>query len=345
VLVGVHTAYPTRHARFAHRFEAILDHNRLEHIRLDVGEPSFWDRVRNLDLFIYWWGHEYYERQLALSVIPLVELELEVPCLPNMRTCWAYDDKIREYYMMRLHGYPMAESWVFWDLNQALDWMEAADLPLVFKLRGGAGSSNVVLVKDRPSGRRLIRRMFKSGMTSGNVHLSVVRRIGNNPWRTLYGWAAGARLKLHPRRATPGRELHKNYVLFQRYLPGNDYDTRVTVIGDRAFAFRRYNGPKDFRASGSGRMNWDRDMIDLRFVRLAFEISSFFRFQSMAYDFLYDSDRSPSLCELSYTYVDAAVRECPGFWDASLRWHEGHFWPQYCLLADALDLPDMRQPD
>lgn len=33
-----------------------------------------------------------------------------------------------------------------------------------------------------------------------------------------------------------GIELQSGYVLFQEFLPGNSYDTRVTVIGDRAFA-------------------------------------------------------------------------------------------------------------
>ena len=32
-------------------------------------------------------------------------------------------------------------------------------------------------------------------------------------------------------------QTEKNYVLFQKFLPNNSFDTRVTVIGNRAFAY------------------------------------------------------------------------------------------------------------
>jgi len=83
----------------------------------------------------------------------------------------------------------------------------------------------------------------------------------------------------------------------------------------------------------------------MRFIQKAFEISKTMNFQSMAYDSLYDERGNVALCEISYTYVDSAVYNCPGYWDSSLNWHEGHFWPQYCQLMDALKLPDLKQPD
>ena len=64
----------------------------------------------------------------------------------------------------------------------------------------------------------------------------------------------------------------------------------------------------------------------------------------MAYDFLYDKDRNPWFCEISYSFVDTAVERCPGYWDTDLDWHEGHWWPQYFQLMDALDVPDLKQP-
>jgi hypothetical protein len=68
-------------------------------------------------------------------------------------------------------------------------------------------------------------------------------------------------------------------------------------------------------------------------------------FQSMAYDFLYDENGEAAFCEISYTYADFAIHDSPGYWDSSLNWHEGHFWPQYCQLIDALKMPDLRQPE
>jgi hypothetical protein len=65
----------------------------------------------------------------------------------------------------------------------------------------------------------------------------------------------------------------------------------------------------------------------------------------MAYDFLYDEHGNIRCCEMSYTYDDIAVRNCPGYWDKDLRWYEGHYWPQFCHIQDMLMLPRLKQPD
>jgi hypothetical protein len=145
--------------------------------------------------------------------------------------------------------------------------------------------------------------------------------------------------------ASPFWRRHKNYVLFQRFLPGNNFDTRVTVIGDRAFAFRRMVRDDDFRASGSGRIDYDSTKIDPRCLEIAFATSRKMGFQSMAYDFLRNEDGEPEFCEVSYTYVSSAVHNCPGYWDTRLNWHEGHYWPEHLHLIDALMLPDLKAPE
>lgn len=347
MLVGIQKERITGYSPYMRRFETILDFNGIKHVRLEADAPDFWAQVSRLNLFIYWWGHSNNERQVALTIIPIVENEMGIACLPNIRTCWSYDDKIRQYYLLRKYGFPIIPSWIFWDKKQALDWLENAPLPVVFKLKGGAGSSNVVLVDNKRLGQKLISKMFSTGMKSGHVPW------GNTLWKDL-GFKITARHFCGNaiRRtgevfgfASRGWELHKNYVLFQKFLPNNAYDTRVTVIGDRAFAFRRFNRPNDFRSSGSGRIDYDINKIDMKFVEKAFEVSKAMNFQSMAYDFLYDENGEVAFCEISYTYVASVVYDCPGYWDSLLDWHEGHFWPQYCQLIDALKLPDLRQPE
>jgi hypothetical protein len=83
----------------------------------------------------------------------------------------------------------------------------------------------------------------------------------------------------------------------------------------------------------------------MRCVEIAFDISQKMRFQSMAYDFLHNEQDQPEFCEISYTYVSSAVRNCPGYWDTDLNWHEGHFWPEHLHLIDALGLPDLKVPE
>ena len=123
-------------------------------------------------------------------------------------------------------------------------------------------------------------------------------------------------------------------------MPGNRYDTRVTVIGDRAFVFRRFNRPDDFRASGSGRIDWDREQVDEASVRLAFRAARCLRTQSLAVDLLQHDGRA-LLAEISYTYASWAVRDCPGHWvlrgdadSGSLTWSEGSMHPEDAIFDD-----------
>ena len=212
----------------------------------------------------------------------------------------------------------------------------------MFKLRNGAGSENVVLIDPVRQGKRIIQKMFGRGIVPtfngfGDVHGRFKKSYLN------FRHFVGQKIKGRP--TSDFWQVHKDYVLFQKFLMNNDYDTRVTVIGGRAFAFRRLNRPKDFRSSGSGRIDYAVDKIDLKFVSKALEISRAMGFQSMAYDWLYDENGDVSFCEISYTYEAPAVYRCPGYWDENSNWHEGHYWPQFFQLVDALGISDLKQPE
>jgi hypothetical protein len=247
---------------------------------------------------------------------------------------------------LKHHGFPVVESWIFWSKKEALNWIENAVFPLIFKLKGGAGSRNVVLVKTKSQAKRLINRMFHRGIFSRGIPgFGNVKFKDFNLYKTIHRWGGNILRKLRDEDISPFWQIHKNYVMFQKFLDKNDFDTRVTIIGKRAFAFRRFSRYKDFRSSGSGKIDCNVDKIDRVFIKKSFEISNKMKFPSMAYDFLYNENGEPGLCEISYTYSDVAVRNCPGYWDSKLNWHRGHYWPQYFHLMDALNLPDLKQPD
>jgi len=186
--------------------------------------------------------------------------------------------------------------------------------------------------------------MFGRGILLGNVPGNFKIKIIDFKWGKFF---VQILKKLY--RVCKGREINfqwrkeKNYVYFQKFLPSNGHDTRITIIGNRAFAFRRFTRNKDFRSSGSGKINYDMQAIDKKFIKIAFDISKNLDFQSMAYDFLWDG-KNPALCEMSYTYADMAVYDCPGFLDSNLNWHEGHHWPQFFHLVDLLQMPSLKRP-
>lgn len=131
-----------------------------------------------------------------------------------------------------------------------------------------------------------------------------------------------------------GRE--KGYIYFQNFIPDNKYDTRITVIGNRAFGFRRMVRKNDFRASGSGNIDYDLSKINTKCVAIAFEVAEKLQSQSMAFDFIEDENSNPLIVEVSYCYLASAVKACNGHWDKDLNRHEGAMWPQDAILSDIL---------
>jgi len=340
MLVGIYNDPYRKFNKFLERYEKILDYNNINHIWLESSQIDFWEKIRTLDLFIFRWGVSDSSHQIADSIIPIIEKELRIKCLPDYITSWPYENKIKEYYLLKQHGFPIIDTYIFWDKIVALAWLETAKFPMIFKLKGGAGSKNVILIRKKRQAVKFLNKMFGKGLIPRVIDRNKInikreiRHLGGNLLRKIKG-----------EEILPLWQLQKNYILFQKYLPDNKYDTRITVIGDRAFGFRRFNRKGDFRASGSGRIDYDVEKVDKRCIEIAFSVSKKMHFQTMAYDFLFALDDEPQFSEISYTYLDTAIYNCPGYWDSNLNWHDGHFWPQHCQLVDALSLPYLKQPN
>jgi glutathione synthase/RimK-type ligase-like ATP-grasp enzyme len=336
--IGIHYDHGKEMYPFCQIYEKILEFNKIDFVRLHIDETGFWEKAAVCDVIIFRWGHNHSISQLAKTILPIIENEMKVKVFPNQKTCWHYDDKITQYYLLSFYGYPIIKSWIFWDKTDATNWIKEADFPLVLKLKKGAGSTNVLLIKNEMQAVLFIKKLFNRGTLSTDFNLSKSTYLRRKAGKLL------RKLSLRKKIADEFWEIEKDYVLFQKFLSGNEFDTRVTVIGGRAFAFRRMNRIADFRASGSGSLDHDISKIDPVFITKALEISARMGFQSMAYDFIYDEFRQPGICEISYTYNDLAVLKCPGYWDKQLNWHEGHYYPQYFQLIDLLNLPDLKNP-
>ena len=283
--------------------------------------------------------HVQQDKQSLQRILYAIEHYLKIPVFPESQTAWHYDEKVAQWYLFDALRAPQPQSWVFWDRERALSWADTACYPVVFKLSVGAGASNVRKIETRDEALRFIERMFGPGMFPMTMNeyrsdpsIRSLAQMKTLLWRTMHA-AKYALFGAYPPLPDTWWKPEHGYALFQEFLPGNAFDTRVTVIGDRAFAFRRMNRPGDFRASGSGNIDYDQGKIDRRCLEIAFETSRKGGFQTMAYDFLY-KDKSPVICEICYTFVDTAVYACPGHWDSNLTWHEGKMWPEEAQIED-----------
>jgi hypothetical protein len=294
----------------------------VEHVVADMKKDGALANLADCDGLMWHWFHLPNDKQSVPKILDAVELGLKKKVWPNHATRFHFDEKTAQHYFFQAIGAPYIKSWAFWKKPEAMAFLAQAAYPLVFKLSSGAGSTNVQLIRSRAEGERIASLMFGHGIYAS--------RPKNEP--------VGDRL----RRLLTGNpnvffQVHKNYAYFQEFLPGNDHDIRITVIGGRAFGFIRYNRDNDFRASGSGKISYDLAKIPLEAVRVAHQISQRQGFQSMAYDFLYDKEGAVAIGEISYGYMDSAVHACPGHWDRDLNWHEGHVWPQDAHVDDFLD--------
>lgn len=326
-------------------YKEILNFNSIPFKVYNSGNIEF---VKDLNdcYFIFKWGHDHHSRQLAETILPVMELS-GIKCFPNYNTAWHYDDKVKQYFLLSKNGFPVVPSYVFYDKHEALNWVETeCSFPTVFKLKGGAGSLSVFLIKDKKQAIRKINQLFGMGISQNELNIrQTINTLNYDLKKIIKFYAIGIRNRYLTKDKNAYWLKHKNYAYFQEFMPGNEWDTRVTTAGLRAHAFRRFTRPGDFRASGSNRWDISPENIDIRMVRIALDVSAYFGFQAMAYDFVYDPKGEPKIVEMSYLYGGAGYPDfMNGYWDNNLIWHEGRFWPQFFELMDFLELPDLKLP-
>jgi glutathione synthase/RimK-type ligase-like ATP-grasp enzyme len=304
---------------------------------VNAWEPDIFTQLAGCDGFMWRFGYRPPERLVAMRVLASIEHALGLPVFPSWKSAWHFEDKISQYYLLQAAGVPMPRTWVFWHEDAALEFVRRASYPLVIKLANGYRSGNVRLLKDREDAEYWTRQLFGPGVWSFGP------RPDDAPFRRVLRRAkASARALAGAASPLPSLrdQLQRGYLYVQEFLPGNEFDTRITVIGNRAFGYRRLNRPGDFRASGSGRPDWDASQIDLEMVRLAFLAARRLGTQSVAVDAMRRGD-DRVLGEVSYTYVSWMVRDCPGHWtldgdpdSGDLRWVEGHMAPDDAIFDD-----------
>lgn len=337
------TAQVAIHHRERSFSERWIEYCKLQGISYKVVNCLDSDIIKHLSssgALLWHWNHGDPREQLVARHVIMGAEAMGIKVFPSVSTCWHFDDKIAQKYLLEAIGAPLVPTYVFYDLEEALYWIDRVSFPKVFKLRKGAGSSNVKLVHSASEARAVIERAFSLGFYAvprygrdALIRYRIAKKRGDL-------WSAIKRIPktlatIRNSKRMMGRE--KGYVYFQDFIPHNNFDTRVTVIGDRAFAFTRNVRPGDFRASGSGDCIHDTGRINLKCVEIAFDVTRKVGSQSMAFDFVVGEQQQPLILEVSYAYLPQAVHSCPGYWDGKLNWYKGHFWPQDAILIDLLN--------
>jgi len=321
------------------RWIAYCKEQNISYKLVDAYKNNIIEQIANCDIFMW---HFYqnstkdflFAKQLFASIEAAGKL-----VFPSLAMTWHFDDKVAQKYLLEAIDAPLVESYVFYDEKEALAWLEKTAIPLVFKLRGGAGSQNVKLLKTKDVVKQHIRKAFRKGFSQYDGFSILKDRFqkftkGKDTFKGVLH--AFVRL-LYPTTYAKVKGRDKGYIYFQKFIPNNDTDTRVIVIGKRAFAIKRKVRENDFRASGGGFIIYDSNEIDIQTVKISFDISKKLTLDCVAFDFVFDEKNNPLIVEISYGFAIEAYDPCPGYWDDQLNWHKGSFNPQAWMIDDLIE--------
>lgn len=296
------------------------------------------DELKNCEVLMWHWHHNDYKAQLfAKQLILSVEM-MGIKVFPNTYTGWHFDDKVGQKYLLESIDAALVKSYIFYDLNSVLSWIDINEFPKVFKLRGGAGAINVKLLRTKKDAIKHAKKAFSRGFGL-NKSNALKERLWNfkrdKSLKNFLNISRGIGRLIFPNKVTSALQIEKNYMYMQDFIPNNDCDIRVITVGKRAFGIKRMVRKGDFRASGSGDIIYDPNVIPTECIKIAFDVSRKLQMQSAAYDFVFLNDEA-LIIEISYGFSQAGYLDCPGYWDEELNWHSGTFIPEYFMIEDTL---------
>jgi len=291
---------------------------------VDCYSNDIFEQIEDCDALMWHWDHMDHAASLFARQLTYSLEKMGKKVFPDLNTCRFFDDKIGQKYLFEALGVPHVPTYIFYDKQKALEWVEKAEFPKVFKLSKGAGSANVRLVKSKEEAEKLIKTAFGKGFKPVASYFSDISRRVKKKKTITDMYKALIRMPesiyaILMSNLQMNRE--KGYVYFQDFIPDNTFDIRVVTVGNKAIALKRLCQKNDFRASGSGRLIYDKNQIDEKCVKIAFDVSKKAGFQAMAYDFVF-VDKNPVLIETSYAVSHRAYDNCEGHWTSDIKWNK-----------------------
>lgn len=319
---------------FSDRWIAYCDKNQIDYKLVNCLDTNIVEQIRDCEI-VMWHHSQSNTREILVAKSILFALQHSGKVVfPNFETNWHFDDKVGQKYLLESLDIQLVPSYTFYSIKDATSWINKTEFPKVFKLRGGAGSENVMLANNKSEAKKLVRRAFGRGFKQYSAWSNLKERWRlyrikkTNLWDVIKGVI---RLFYEPEFSKiigPQR----GYIYFQDFIPKNDFDIRIIVIDEKAFAIKRMVRENDFRASGSGIVLYEKEHFDDKTVKIGFEIARKLKGQSVAIDFVYDNG-VPMIVEISYPFIKEVYDPCVGYWDKNMTWNEVSFDP-YGWMVD-----------
>lgn len=288
---------------------------------VDLDKSDWIESLKPFDSVI--WNPSYMGLKSAghyKEKIFFIEHYLNKKVMPSYQTVWAFESKIAESYFFKNFNVPTPETIATFSFKDAIDQLSKAKMPIVVKESEGAAGKGVRLVSDKKKYyNELLLDFAEKKWAEERLKLNPKSIIIKNITRKWLWYYILKRFKI----LRSGRGA----AYWQRFLPDNPGDLRIVVVGNFATGFWRQNRKNDFRASGSGKINFDRELpeeIVLYLIRFTNQMG----YDSMVYDVMFEKNDF-LITEMSYNCPDKNTYKKNFVYrliDGNLQKQEGHFW-------------------
>lgn len=303
-----------------------------ESIQLDSSESL--NRIKLGDIFVCRWADSQYHKTIYASLVPHLE-QMGILTIPRYSDLALLDNKAAVELAFRRNEVKRPKTTIYYSPSALEMDLDKYNYPVILKENEGASSSGVHMANSPESLRHLFKAKFyknkslydhrdffypkrwKKYLRSLAKHI-----ISSGKFRFLLSDKYWHPLGL----AAP--------LVVQEFIPKQEHDIRVTVIGERAFFFRRANRKGDFRASGSGNILYNQDNA-WKYIDKAFKIAGDMKLHTAAFDFL-ESNSDLFAIEVSPQFDPEAIHNCPGYWQRDGAFISGAIWPEICELEDII---------
>lgn len=290
------------------KYERFLINNNIQYEYYDILDSNWIANAANYDLIIWHMTSDPSTQEIATNKLYILDKVLGKKCHPSFDEIWTYEDKINMHYLYQVHGLPEIPTFVTHNKKDALRYAHVAKYPIISKLVTGSSSFGVEKIENFNTAKKVIDASFS--YKGGKTYFPYQRQ--------------------------------KDYVLFQEFVPGAEFDLRIVVVGDKLFGYYRYPNKGDFRASGAG--NYEKKEIDSKALELAYTVKEKFNCTFLATDFLYSkTDQCYYIIESSIfigidTPSQLEINGVAGYYRRNglnqYEFVEGKYWLQELVLKE-----------
>lgn len=333
IKIGIHHSKGTYSDGWISHCEA----NNIPYKIVDAYNSSIIEDLSDCPIFL-WHHRHWHPKDFIVARSVLFSLEQAGKFVyPDWKSGWHFDDKVGQKYMLEALGLPLIPSFVFYSKSEALTWAKNIKFPIVFKLKGGASSNNVKLVRDYQAAGKLINKCFGRGFRAFDPYANLLES-----WNKLIKGEAGIKdlIKAFMHffvpfyvEKTKGRD--KGYAYFQEFIPNCTYDIRVQLVGLKGYAMKRTVRKNDFRASGGGNIDYDGSKLPIEVIQMAQEAARKIGMQSMAIDIL-PYKESYVIAEVCYAFGIDEGELNYGYFNESGQWINDAFDPTHWMVDDSI---------